>query len=95
MFGTLILGIDAGWGAPFAEPKIKSALENVLLDDVPVDPLEMRLISFSVCLLAAALLSMVFAEPHAAPLALGAAIGVFGPRLIEKWKARNHPDYDS
>ena len=66
MLGTLILGIAAGWGTPYAEPKVKAALENVLLDDVPVEPMEMRLFSFAVCLLGAALLSMIFAEPHAA-----------------------------
>ena len=50
MLGTLILGIAAGWIAPYAEPKVKSALEKVLLDDIPVEPIEMRLIAFeSVC----------------------------------------------
>ena len=95
MLGTLILGIAAGWATPYAEPKVKTALESVLLDDVPVEPMEMRLFSFAVCLLGAALLSMIFAEPHAAPLALGAAAGIFGPRLIEKYKATRYPDYDS
>ena len=95
MFGTFLLGIAAGWGAPYAEPKVKAALENVLLDDVPVEPMEMRLFAFAVCLLGAALLSMIFATPHAAPLALGAAVGIFGPKAIDKWKASKAPDYDS
>ena len=95
MLGTFILGIAAGWGAPFAEPKVKAALENVLLNDVPVEPMEMRLFAFAVCLVGAAILSMIFAEPHAAPLAIGAAVGVFGPRLVDKWKASRNPDYDS
>lgn len=95
MLGTFILAFAAGWAAPFAEPKVKAALENVLLDDVPVGPVEMRLFSFAVCLLAAALLAMAFATPHAAPLALGAAAGIFGPSMIDKWKASKTPDYDS
>lgn len=95
MFGTLILGAAAAWAAPYAEPRIKAALDGLLLDDTPVQPKEMALFSFAVCLVGAAVLSMIFAEPHAAPLAIGAAIGVFGPRLIEKWKGAKAPDYDS
>ena len=95
MLGTLILGIVAGAAAPYAEPKVKTAIENILLDDVPASPIEMRMFAFAVCLVGAALLSMVFGEPHAAPLAIGAAIGIFGPRLVAKWKASRNPDYDS
>ena len=91
MLGTLILGIAAGALTPYAEPKVKTALENILLDDVPSEPIEMRLFAFAVCLVAAAILSMIFAEPHAAPLAIGAAIGIFGPRVLDKWKASKNP----
>lgn len=95
MLGTLILGIAAGALTPYAEPKVKTALENILLDDVPAEPIEMRLFAFAVCLVAAAILSMIFSEPHAAPLAIGAAIGIFGPRVLDKWNASKNPDYDS
>lgn len=95
MFGTFILGAIAGWAAPYAEPRIKAALDGVLLDETPIAPREMALLSFAVCLLAAAILSMMVAEPHAAPLALGAVAGVFGPKLIDKWRASKAPDYDS
>ena len=95
MLGRLILGIAAGWGAPYAEPKVKDALESVLLDDVPIEPTEMRMFTFAVCLVGAAIASMIFADPHAAPLAIGAAVGIFGPRLINKWKTSRNPDYDS
>lgn len=95
MFGTFILGLAAGWGAPYAEPRIKSALDGILLQDAPVTPKEMSLLSFATCLLGAAILSMIVSEPHAAPLALGAVAGVFGPKLIEKWRASREPDYDS
>jgi uncharacterized membrane protein YeaQ/YmgE (transglycosylase-associated protein family) len=95
MFGTFILGLAAGWVAPYAEPRIKAALDGVLLDDTPIAPKEMALLSFAVCLLGAAVLSMLVAEPHAAPLALGAVAGVFGPKLIEKWRTGKRPDYDN
>ncbi|MDJ1017177.1 MAG: hypothetical protein QNJ35_11745 [Paracoccaceae bacterium] len=95
MLATFILGVLAGFGAPYAEPRIKEALKSVLLADAPIEPLEMRGFSLALCLLGAAILSMIFGSPHAAPLALGAVVGVFGPRLMEKWKARKTPDYDS
>ncbi|MEM9969832.1 MAG: hypothetical protein AAF762_01855 [Pseudomonadota bacterium] len=95
MLGTFILGIIAGWGAPHAEPKIREFLAGVLLDDVPVEPKEMALLSFAVCLLAAALVAAVLFSAYALPLAAGAALGVFGPRLWDKWQARKVPDYDS
>ena len=95
MLGTFILGIAAGWGAPYAEPRIKAALDGILLDETPVQPMEMRLFSFAICLVGAAVVSMILSEPHAAPLALGAALGVFGPRLVEKYRAAKTPDYDA
>lgn len=95
MLGTFILGAAAGWGAPYAEAKIKGLLEGVLLDKSPVPAAEMRIISFAVCLVVAAVLSMLIAEPHAAALALGAAIGVFAPRFLDKSRADRTPDYDS
>lgn len=95
MFVTFILGIAAGWGAPYAEPRIKAALDGILLDDAPVEPVEMRLFSFAICLLGAAVLSMLIGVPHAAPLALGAALGVFGPRLLERYRSTRTPDYDA
>ena len=95
MLGTFILGVVAGAGAPYAEPKIKEFLDGVLLSDAPIQPGEMKLFSLAVCLVGAAILSMIFGDPHAVPLAIGAAVGVFGPRLIDKYKASKAPDYDS
>lgn len=95
MLATFILGILAGAGAPYAEPKIKEFLESVLLSESPIQPGEMKLFSFATCLFGAAILSMIFGEAHAVPLALGAVAGVFGPRLIDKYKASRAPDYDS
>lgn len=95
MLVTFILGLAAAWGAPYAEPRIKAALDGILLDDAPIEPKEMALLSFAICLLGAAILSMIIGAPHAAPLALGAVAGVFGPRIIAKWRGDRTPDYDS
>ena len=93
MLGTFLLGIVAGFIAPHAEPHIKKFLEGVLLDEVPVAPKEMALLSFSLCILGAALLATILVRAHAAPLALGAALGVFGPRRWDKFQSRKKADY--
>lgn len=95
MLATLILGVAAGLAVPFAEPKMKDLIEGLLQDVTPLDGSELRLFTFAALLLAAAVLSLIFGTPHAMPLALGAAIGVFAPRLIEMWRTSSHPDYDS
>ncbi len=94
MLADIILGIAAGFGAPYAEPHLKKAIEGMLLSDAPVTPIEMRMISFSVCLLIAAVLAMVFGRSDAVPLAIGAVLGVFGPRIIARIQGRKAPDYD-
>ena len=93
MFATLILGIAAGAGAPYAEAHIKSALESVLLADTPMTAMELRLFSFAVLLVAAAILAWILGNGSGIALALGAAIGVFGPRIIERIQKREAPDY--
>ena len=87
MLGTLILGILAGLGAPYAEPHVKRALENLLLADPPVSPAELRLFSFALCLAAAAALAWLFGDDGALVLAVGAAVGVFAPRAVERYQA--------
>jgi len=95
MLGTFLLGVAAGWGAPYAEPKIRDALANMLPDDVPKEPVELRMVTFAICLTGAAILAAAFAGGQALPLAVGALLGVIGPRLVDKWKASKAPDYDS
>ena len=73
MLATLILAAAAGWLAPKAEETVKGAIESVLLAEAPITPVELRLMSFAVCLVGAAILSMIFGEPHALALAVGAA----------------------
>jgi hypothetical protein len=95
MFADLILGIAAGAGAPYAEPHIKNALESVLLADAPLSEMELRLFSFAACLVGAAILAWIFGEGTAFGLAVGAAIGVFAPRIIDRVQKRRAPDYGS
>lgn len=93
MLATLILGIAAGAGAPYAEPHVKGALENVLLAESPLSDMELRLFSFAVCLVGAAILAWIFGNGSALALAVGAALGVFGPRIIDRIQKRKAPDY--
>jgi hypothetical protein len=93
MLADLILGIAAGAGAPYAEPKIKDALESVLLSDAPLTGVELRMVSFAICLVGAAIIGFAVGESEAFPLALGGLIGVFGPRIIDKFQNRKTPDY--
>lgn len=93
MLATLLLGIAAGAGAPYAEEHVKGALESVLLAEAAMSPTELRLFSFAVCLVGASILAHVFGNGSAFALALGAAIGVFGPRLVDRIQKRREPDY--
>ncbi|MDJ1007228.1 MAG: hypothetical protein QNJ13_05325 [Paracoccaceae bacterium] len=95
MLATLILAAAAGWLAPKAEETVKGMIESVLLAEAPLTAVELRLISFAACLVAAAILSMIFGEPHALTLAVGALLGVLGPRLTAKYRQSRNPDYDS
>jgi hypothetical protein len=95
MLATLILAAAAGWLAPKADETVKGMIESILLTEAPITPLELRLVSFSACLVVAAILSMVFGEPHALALSVGALLGVLGPRLSERYRRSRNPDYDS
>jgi hypothetical protein len=94
MLASLILGIAAGAGAPWAEPRLKSALENILQASVPTTAVELRVYSFAVCLFGAAILAAIFGDGGSViALTLGALIGVFGPRIMDRVQGRRAPDY--
>ena len=95
MLMTFFLGLGAGVLAPYAEPKVKDALESVMLADSPMTEKELTLFSLAICLVGAAILAWIFGNGSALALAIGAALGVFGPRLADKIKGRNAPDYDN
>lgn len=93
MLSTVILGILAGLGAPYAEPHVKKGLEDLLLSDAPMSAMELRTFTFSLCLVAAAILAWIFGDGSALALAIGSALGVFGPRIIDRIQKRKTPDY--
>lgn len=93
MLVTLILGILAGAGAPYAEENVKKAIESVLLADAPLTAIELRTFTFAILLVGAALLAWIFGNGSGFALAVGAALGVFGPRLIDRIQKRQNPDY--
>ncbi|MCP3972528.1 MAG: hypothetical protein GY717_19840 [Rhodobacteraceae bacterium] len=86
MFGTLVLGLVAGAAAPYAERHVKRALESAAMAQTPLDAAELRALSLAVCLVLAAVLAWFLAEGGAVPLTVGAVMGVFGPRLIERFR---------
>ncbi len=92
MLADLILGIAAGAGTPYAEPKIRQALGG-MFTDAPLSAMELRMVSFAVCLTGAAVLSLVFGDGEALPIAFGSVVGVFGPRIINRVQGRRDPDY--
>lgn len=93
MLATFILGIAAGAGAPYAESHVKGALEGLLLSDAPMSDMELRLFTFAICLVGASILAYIFGNGSAFALALGAALGVFGPRIIDRIQKSKAPDY--
>ena len=93
MLITFILGIAAGFGAPFAEPHVKKLLEGVMLAEAPMTDVELRMLSFAACRVVAALLAWNLGNGSGFALAVGAALGVFGPRLIGLAQSRRAPDY--
>ena len=93
MLMTVILGIAAGAGTPYAEEFVKNALESVLLADAPLSPMELRLFTFASLLVGASILAWLFGNGSGFALAVGAALGVFGPRIIARVQDRRAPDY--
>lgn len=94
MIWTILLGAAAGWGAREVEDRLRPIIEQNLPGGAPT-PVEMRAIALSLCLLAAALVAMLSGGGGAVALSLGAVLGVLGPRLTAKLKARRVPDYDN
>jgi len=84
---TVILGACAGFAAERAEPHIRRAVGNALMAEAPVTAVEWRLFSFSVCLVIAALLAWLFADGGGLALSIGAAVGVFLPRMAGRWRS--------
>ncbi len=93
MFATLLFGIIAGAGASYAEPHVKKMVDGAGLGGAPITAVELRTLSFALCLLLAAFVALIFGGHSAFGLALGAVIGVFGPRSLDRIQKRREPDY--
>lgn len=93
MLVTFILGIAAGAGTPYAEASVKNLVESVLLADAPLSAMELRLFTFASLLVGAAILAAIIGDGSGFALTVGAALGVFGPRIIDRVQSRRAPDY--
>ncbi|MEL7212536.1 MAG: hypothetical protein AAGK92_07730 [Pseudomonadota bacterium] len=82
MLLNLFLGALAGYLTPQAEPHLKKALKDILLEEVPMKEGEFRLFSFIVMMILAAVLTALFgADSSAFLLLFGGGLGVFGQRI--------------
>ncbi len=88
MLLDILLGIIAGYVAPHAEDRVRRGVAAVTLADPPLAAVELRLVSFSLCLFVAAVIAKLVGEGDAVALSLGAVLGVFAPRLIDRWRGR-------
>lgn len=96
MIVTFVLGVLAGWFAKLVEPRVKGVAESAVRGTGPMDPVELRLFALAAAILAAAVVAeLLVRHPNPIWLALGACLGVLGPRLRRRWDARKVPDYDS
>lgn len=96
MIVTFVLGVLAGWFAKLAEPQVRGVAESATRGAGPLEPMELRLFAFAAMMLGAALVAWLLVdEPNPVWLALGACLGVLGPRLKRRWDARKVPDYDN
>jgi len=86
MFATLILGLVAGVAAPYAERHVKSRLEAAAMADTSLSAAELRALALVVCLLVAAIVARILFSGGAIALLVGAALGVFGPRIIARFR---------
>jgi uncharacterized membrane protein YeaQ/YmgE (transglycosylase-associated protein family) len=95
MIVTFILGALAGWFAKLAEPRVKEGLTRVDAGSAP-GAVEVPLLALAGSILVAAVVAgLLMDEPSPVALALGACVGVLGPRIRRRWDARKIPDYDS
>lgn len=93
MIWTFLLGLAAGWAAPFGEDFLKSHLNPHLPgDDLP--PADLRAIAVVLAVFIAAIIAALTGGGGAIALTLGAVVGVFGPRALEVARAARTPNYD-
>jgi len=95
MVFSFLLGAIAAWISPKLEEHVAGFISTALPKEPPVEGSELKLLSFAFALLIAALLASALSQANGVALALGAVIGVIGPRLLARWRDGKAPDYDS
>jgi hypothetical protein len=81
MLGFLI-AIAAGAATPMAEGPIGRPLAQMLGDAITIEDGELRVLTFMLVMIAAALLSALLGTGTAPGLAVGGALGYFGARIL-------------
>ncbi|MDF0602715.1 hypothetical protein P1J78_18400 [Psychromarinibacter sp. C21-152] len=82
MLITLILGALAAVVAASAEPHVKRALENTMMAEQALSPVDLKIFAFAVTLFVAAILSNIIGNGGAVSLTLGAVAGLIFTRLV-------------
>ena len=83
MIFTFLMGVAAGALIRVAEPHVRGFMENVAMKKLDIEPTEYDIVTLLVLMLAGVFLSAIFVgHVGAFPLILGAAIGVFGKRIL-------------
>lgn len=83
MLGFLI-AIAAGAATPMAEGPIGRPVAQMMGDSIPIEDGELRLLTFMIVMIAAALVSALFGTGTAPGLAIGGALGYFGMRILRR-----------
>ena len=81
MIGFLV-ALIAGYFTPQLDSPVSVPLRRSISAHVPVQEVELRLISFIVAMLAAGLIAALFDSGSAFWVILGGALGYFGKRLF-------------
>lgn len=95
MVFSFLLGAIAAWASPKLEEHISGFIGTALPKEPPVEGDELKMLSFAFALLMASLVAAGLGYANGVALALGAVVGVIGPRLITKWRDAKAPDYDN
>lgn len=82
-----VLAVVAGWLTPMVESPLARPLARAMGSRLPVEPGEMRALSFIIVMLAAGVLAEIFDSGSAFWVILGGAIGFFGTRLVTALRA--------
>ncbi|GGL67264.1 hypothetical protein [Wenxinia marina] len=79
---AFILGLIAGFVTPHLDEPVARPLARGVAKEIPVEPNEVRLVSFMAALLAAALIAEIFDSEALVGLTFGAVLGYFATRLV-------------